>query len=243
MLVHPEQIYKTTNGGVNWFSDFNGANNIALYKIKFTENNTGLICGSGGKFLINTDYVIPVELSSFTATVNGNDVFLNWTTTTELNNSGFGILRSEDNQSWSEIAFIPGFGTISEPRNYTFTDRDLQSENYFYRLKQIDLDGKLTYSEIINVNVTPAEIYFLDQNYPNPFNPVTTIKFSIPEASKVTLYIYNALGQKVEELVNTNLEAGSYNFQWSAKNAATGMYIYELRTDKFVSMKKMILLK
>ncbi len=90
--------------------------------------------------------------------------------------------------------------------------------------------------------ITPLE-YGLDQNYPNPFNPSTTIKFSLAEASDVTLTIYNTLGQKVKELVNEKLEAGRYNYQWNASDVATGMYIYELRADKFVSVKKMILLK
>jgi photosystem II stability/assembly factor-like uncharacterized protein len=90
--------------------------------------------------------------------------------------------------------------------------------------------------------ITPIE-YALEQNYPNPFNPSTMIKFSLPEASDVTLIIYNTLGQKVTELVNTKLDAGRYSYQWNASNVSTGMYIYELRADKFVSVKKMILLK
>jgi hypothetical protein len=87
------------------------------------------------------------------------------------------------------------------------------------------------------------EEYSLEQNYPNPFNPSTTIKFTLPEAADVTLSIYNTLGEKVAELVNSKLEAGRYSYQWEAGSIATGMYIYELRTDKFVSVKKMILLK
>jgi hypothetical protein len=86
--------------------------------------------------------------------------------------------------------------------------------------------------------------YALEQNYPNPFNPSTVIEFSLPEdVSNVKLSIYNALGEKVAELVNTSLVAGKYSYQWNAQNVATGMYIYELRTDKFVSVKKMLLLK
>jgi hypothetical protein len=105
---------------------------------------------------------------------------------------------------------------------------------------------------IINSEVTLLKIsrkeslpvsYNLEQNFPNPFNPNTTIKFSLPEASNVTLTIYNALGQKVGELVNSNFEAGRYSYQWNALDAASGIYIYELRTEKYVSMKKMILLK
>ena len=87
-------------------------------------------------------------------------------------------------------------------------------------------------------------VYALEQNYPNPFNPSTKIEFSIPEdVNNVTLTIYNALGQKVAELVNSKMEAGKYSYVWNASDVATGLYIYELRTDKFVSVKKMILLK
>lgn len=86
--------------------------------------------------------------------------------------------------------------------------------------------------------------YALEQNYPNPFNPSTVIEFSLPEdVSNVKLSIYNALGEKVAELVNTALTAGRYQYQWNASGVATGMYIYELRTDKFAAIKKMILVK
>jgi hypothetical protein len=87
------------------------------------------------------------------------------------------------------------------------------------------------------------EEYDLSQSYPNPFNPSTTIEFSLPEATDVSLNIYNTLGQKVAELVNSKMEAGYYSYVWDARDVTTGMYIYELRTDKFVSIKKMILLK
>ena len=86
--------------------------------------------------------------------------------------------------------------------------------------------------------------YALEQNYPNPFNPSTKIEFSLPEdVNNVTLTIYNALGQRVAELVNSKMDAGQYSYLWNANNVATGMYIFELRTDKFVSVKKMMLMK
>jgi hypothetical protein len=88
----------------------------------------------------------------------------------------------------------------------------------------------------------PAE-YLLEQNYPNPFNPVTTIKFSLPEATNVKLNIYNTLGEKVAVLENGDLDSGYHSYEWNAGSLASGIYIYELRTDNFVAMKKMILLK
>jgi photosystem II stability/assembly factor-like uncharacterized protein len=240
----PEQIYRTTNGGISWISDFSGSNNVALYKIKFTENNIGLICGSGGKLLKNTDYVIPVELTGFMADVLGSDVQLNWTTKTELNNSGFEVLRSEDEQNWVQVGFVSGFGTTTETKNYSFNDVHLACGYYSYRLKQIDFNGSFEYSDIVNVFVSVPIEYGLEQNYPNPFNPSTMIEFTLPEdVANAKLSIFNALGEKVTELVNTSLQAGSYRYSWIAQDLSAGIYIYELRTEKFISVRKMLLLK
>ncbi len=95
----------------------------------------------------------------------------------------------------------------------------------------------------VTSELIPAE-YVLKQNFPNPFNPSTVIEFSLPEdVASVKLSIYNALGEKVAELVNTSLTAGKYQYQWNARDVATGMYIYELRTDNFVEVKKMLLVR
>jgi len=196
--------------------------------------------------LIHGSYVVPVELTSFTASTKGVDVELIWSTATETNNSGFEILREAQNDNkWINIGFVPGFGTTTEPKSYSFTDEDIPTGIYKYRLMQIEFDGTFEYSNeiVVEVDFTPKE-FVLYQNYPNPFNPSTVIEFSLPEdVSNVKLSIYNALGEKVAELVNSALTAGRYQYQWNAQNVATGMYIYELRTEKFVSMKKMILLK
>jgi len=102
---------------------------------------------------------------------------------------------------------------------------------------------KIQVDIVLGSSTVPVD-YMLYQNYPNPFNPSTVIEFSLPEdVTNAKLSIYNALGEKVAELVNTALPAGIYQYQWNASNVATGMYIYELRTDKFVSVKKMVLVK
>lgn len=243
MVGSPELVYKTTNGGSFWLSDFSGGNITSLYKVLFTENQVGLICGSEGKFLKNTDYIVPVELTGFTAVADRNNVQLTWTTRTELNNSGFEVYRMYHGTDWQRITFIPGYGSSTEPKDYFYIDKDVSNGNYFYQLKQIDYNGRYEFSDVISVEVSTPVEYSLAQNYPNPFNPMTTIKFDLPEATEVTLTIYNTLGQKVDEIVNTKLEAGRYSFQWNANDIASGIYIYELRTNKFISSKKMILLK
>ena len=126
---------------------------------------------------------------------------------------------------------------MSNPEKVTLDKLILVDVN---RQKIINIHTEIIYGNPASI---PSD-YMLSQNYPNPFNPSTTIEFSLPEdVSNVKLSIYNALGEKVAELVNTSLVAGKYQYQWNAQNIATGMYIYELRTEKFVSVKKMILLK
>ena len=89
---------------------------------------------------------------------------------------------------------------------------------------------------------TPEQ-YKLSQNYPNPFNPSTTINFTIPYASFVSLKVFNSLGQEIESLVAKDLNAGTYNYNWDAKGLTSGIYFYKLQAGDFIETKKMILLK
>ncbi|HEY6436973.1 MAG TPA: T9SS type A sorting domain-containing protein, partial [Ignavibacteriaceae bacterium] len=88
----------------------------------------------------------------------------------------------------------------------------------------------------------PSE-YTLQQNYPNPFNPATTISYSIPAESQVSLVIYDIMGRQVSVLVNGKQSAGSYNIQFDASSIASGTYFYKLTADEFISVKKMVFLK
>jgi hypothetical protein len=94
---------------------------------------------------------------------------------------------------------------------------------------------------LANVNIPKS--YELYQNYPNPFNPVTTIRYQIPKSGTVTLKVYDILGKEVATLVNENKIEGSYDFSFNAYGFASGVYIYQLRVNDYVSSKKMILLK
>ncbi len=93
-----------------------------------------------------------------------------------------------------------------------------------------------------NEEVLPNKIT-LQQNYPNPFNPSTVIQFNIPFRQRVELTIYNSIGQKVKTLLNLDLSAGLHKVEFNASNLASGVYFYRLKTDKFISTKKMMLLK
>jgi len=86
-------------------------------------------------------------------------------------------------------------------------------------------------------------VYELWQNYPNPFNPSTTIKYSVPEVSKVTLKLFNLLGEEVATLVNEEKVAGNYSIEFDASSLTSGVYFYQLKASDYVSTKKMLLLK
>jgi Secretion system C-terminal sorting domain len=187
--------------------------------------------------------VLPVELTSLSANVSNNNVNLNWTTKTEINNSGFEVQRKTANSNWEDISFVRGYGTSSETHKYTYTDENLNTGKYFYRLKQVDLNGSYKYSDVVSATVNQPFKFDLAQNYPNPFNPSTTIKFSIPKASNVTLRVYNLLGQEVQTLINGFKQAGNYEIKFNARELTTGMYLYKLEAGAFSSVRKMILMK
>ena len=92
------------------------------------------------------------------------------------------------------------------------------------------------------------ERFFLSPNYPNPFNPTTTFEYALPLQSRVTVTIYNELGQSIRTLVNTTQPAGSYSVTWDGRDdrgrsVASGVYFYRLTTDQLVQARKMVLLK
>jgi hypothetical protein len=198
-------------------------------------------------FVYSLESVIPVELKSFTAQASGSNVNLNWSTATEVNNLGFEIQKKVANE-FIAIGFINGKGTTTEIQNYSFTDSDLPSGFYTYRLKQVDLTGSFEYSGEVNVEVTGPQFFALNQNYPNPFNPSTKIDFSLGVDSKITLKVFNMLGEEVTTLINGNMTSGNHYINFNALNLNSGVYIYKLEASgidgsSFTKVKKMTLIK
>ncbi|MBK6876532.1 MAG: T9SS type A sorting domain-containing protein [Ignavibacteria bacterium] len=123
-------------------------------------------------------------------------------------------------------------------------DRNLNSGAYSYRLKQVDFNGNFEYFELNGVaTIGVPENFSLAQNYPNPFNPSTTIVYGVPENGPVTLKIYDNLGREVSTLVNESKTAGFYTATFSAAELSSGVYFYKLESGKFVSVKRMVLMK
>ncbi|MFO7526922.1 MAG: PQQ-binding-like beta-propeller repeat protein, partial [Ignavibacteriaceae bacterium] len=223
------------------------------YEFVAASRDGRVIMFSGG------EDAIPVELTSFTASIAGNDVVLNWNTATEINNMGFDIERkalspqSSVSHNWSKVGFVEGNGTTTQTASYHFVDKNIEYGKYAYRLKQIDFDGTFSYSAEVEVEVGLPINFTLEQNYPNPFNPSTIIKYALPQESRVKLSIYNALGEEVAVLVNDIITAGFHQTEWNGLNntgnkVSSGIYFYRLETEghsgqQFVDVKKMMMVK
>lgn len=235
-------ILRTFDGGLNWISQ-QSPTSQRLNGVFFLDPDFGFAVGESGTILRTIDGGVPVELTSFTASITEKHISLSWTTATETNNRGFEILRAIKEDQWENIGFVPGHGTTTEMQKYSFNDDDVTSGKYEYKLKQIDFDGTFEYSQVVEIYIPIVNKFSLEQNYPNPFNPSTTIKFAIPERNFVTIKVYDVLGNEVATLVNEEKPTGEYEVEFSGKELPSGIFFYKLEAGKYSETKKMILVK
>jgi len=216
----------------------------------YTEGQYTIISDAG-------DNALPVELSSFIAKViSENFVRLHWRTESEINNLGFEIERRQgENRPYRRLAngFIAGNGNTNMPHEYSYSDQTVKLGLWYYRLKQIDFDGKVEYLAEISVEVKhyiPISEFRLNQNYPNPFNPTTTIEFEVPKGyeGEITLSVYDNLGREIETLVQEKFHTGHYLKTWNGKDkndrlVPSGVYYYNLSGTNISLTKKMVFMR
>lgn len=210
------------------------------------QNNELYLVSFDGKIYKFIPTVIPVELGTFNATViEGNKVRLDWFTVTETNNAGFEIERSKDGVNFKKIFFIGGNGTTTNRNTYSYIDDNVNFGTYYYRLKQIDNDGTFTYFKVVAVDLGSPVNFRLNQNFPNPFNPSTKISFVVPAnvKEKITLKIFDLLGNEIITLVNDTLPSGEHEVEFVASNLRSGVYLYRLTAGNFSETKKMVYIK
>ena len=190
---------------------------------------------------------VPVELVRFKADKNNKGVVLNWSTKSETNNAGWEIEQgtgSKEQGAWQKIGFVAGKGTTSEAQSYSYSlPFSRNASQLFFRLKQIDNDGKFSYSSIEEVSVL-TDKFELVGNYPNPFNPTTKIAFNLPKDSKVRVSVSNVLGQEIAVLADKEFKAGNgITVDFNAADFSTGIYFYTINVDGKSFTKSMTLIK
>jgi len=209
-------IKYNTNGVEQWVQRYNGQGNSWDNATAIAVDGSGNVYVTGGSFDIDIDY----DYATIKYNTNGVEQWVKRYNSSE-NSLDYATALAVDG---SGNVFVTGL-SYSSVWNYTtikYTPQPVSVENDKSNL---------------------PSTYHLSQNYPNPFNPATTIKFALPERAKVNLSVYNLLGEKVDELVNGELEAGYHETQWNASGLASGIYFYNFRANDFVETKKLILMK
>ncbi len=199
-----------------------------------------------------TPLPLPIQLASLTAAPSGGStVTLTWKTASETDNYGFYVQRSATAKTgFADVsALIPGHGTSTTGFSYRYADKSAPAGTSYYRLKQVDLDNSVHYSDAVMSTATDVApsvpiVFALSQNYPNPFNPSTDFRFTVAKSGFTTLIVYNVLGQEVATIFNGLTESGQYyTVRLDGTGLASGVYFARLQSGFESQLKKIVLLR
>jgi hypothetical protein len=207
----------------------------------------------GGTYTNPADQSLPVQMSGMEGESTVEGIRLTWETSSEVNNAGFHVWRSNAEDGEYEritTSLIAGQGNSSAGAVYHFTDGNYEGNaTYYYRIEQVDASGGSEMFGAIKVTALfiPTE-YALSQNYPNPFNPSTTFTYDVPEVSEVTIKVYNLLGKEVRTLYSKQQMPGRYTQTWdgtdnTGRNLASGSYFLVLAAGEITRIHKILLLR
>lgn len=203
---------------------------------------------TGINILDITAGVVPITLKELRGKLNSNlTVTLNWITSTESNNKGFYVERTEtnDQSGWASIGFVNGAGSSTVEKNYSLIDQNIQLDKiYRYRLRQVDFDGNFTYSNEVLIRVKDAQKNkLLLTNYPNPFRSVSTIKYNLPSGGNVSLKIYDMAGKEITTLASGFQQSGLYAKEFNATGLSSGIYFCKLVFDGETITNRIMLIR
>jgi hypothetical protein len=175
----------------------------------------------------------PVKFINVSAKWNEGEALINWSTAEELSNKSFSIEKSEDAIAWNSIGEVPGAGNSSSVLNYSFTDASANAPLIYYRIRQIDQDGKSALSFVVSINNSGLSIISI---HPNPFDD----KLEIRNADKiVSLELFNMQGELIESIAGSLLSGGV--FHWDLSHLRSGDYLVKITDNSYkIILKKII---
>jgi hypothetical protein len=178
-------------------------------------------------FTMLTQVNLPVELKSFVGRVEGNNARLFWETATELNNIGFEIEKSTNQTEFSKIGFVKGVGNSVQLNSYNFVDNNFEKTAY-YRLKQLDMDGKFSYSPVIALQKFGLKGSM--KIYPNPLSNQVTLNIDFAENiyKNGSISVFESNGKPIYQ---KNVE-GQDAVQINVNDWARGLYLIRLTTNE-----------
>jgi len=216
------------NGTPQWFplphfwrnADGGDSLDLTLYIFPYLRNSLS-VCN-----------VLPVNILNFGGFIKDNKAYLNWSTATESNNKGFYVERSKDGRNFSSIGFVNGVGNSSQLTNYTYTDitvKDILATTTYYRIKQVDIDGKESTSSILKLDLKNTGAWRL---YPNPVKDIATVELNLTASSKVSLQVISRDGKIVISSDKGTLTQGTQQIFIHTSALAKGSYVVRVKTDK-----------
>jgi hypothetical protein len=190
----------------------------------------GTSCTGATALFLSASPALPVELVSFLAQKNNGAVELKWITASEQNNKGFEVQRSGNAVDWTVIGFVHGAGTSSVENNYGFTDKQAPGGKTYYRLLQIDLDGRRKFSNTVTVDLGHKSFYSIADNPGNG-----QFKIAIRTQEKVELTVLDQNGRR---LMNKPAVAGVEEID--LRSLPAGIYLLQLKRGKEIYSEKLI---
>ncbi len=214
--------------------------------VKFFNSTTGW---SGQYRQNSTDFggifqwtgsIFPVALQNFKGILQNNNALLTWSTATETNNKGFSVERSTDGRNFKAIGFVNGHGTSTQVNNYSYTDADiikLATSSVYYRLKQVDFDGKEKYSGVVKLDLSKI---FSWNILPNPIINESGVQLQLNAQSKVSVQVISVSGKTIQVIDKGSLPEGSYSIPLNLSAAAKGAYYVRLAVNGETFVKTVV---
>jgi hypothetical protein len=243
-------LFKSPDGGTSWAE--RGSDSRATSP---TGGNTVTLndVSSFSRWTLGSEAnPLPVELTSFDGSQWKAGIRLTWQTASEKNNAGFRILRRGEGAkgregTWTEVGFVDGAGTTTEAKTYRFTDSDLPyaADSVAYRLKQVDIDGSVSFSDPISVARDGVESLQLRAPYPNPARQRATVRFAVPDhatSSGMAMGLYDVLGRQVR-VVEVEAEPGRHERVLNVGDVSSGTYVLRLRIGDTVKTRKLTVVR
>lgn len=237
LLLYNNKFYGLTQAGgstgidqVGVLYEFDPTTNVYTQKVTFNFAN-GASPNTAALIAAPTGSVVPIKLISFTAKEKTGAAYLTWETAYELNNKGYNIQHSNDGITFENIGFVPSKGNSSNNTNYEFTDFKQSLGKNYYRLQQVDIDGKITYSniEIVVIKITKNTINI----YPNPTSKIINID---TWAKIETVELFDITGKKLKTYLASQTKIDVSEF-------ANGIYILKIHLALGEMVKEKIIIR
>jgi hypothetical protein len=184
--------------------------------------------------------LLPVELTSFDAVLDGTAAVLTWTTASETNNAGFAVQHRTDG-AFEQVGYRDGAGTTTEAQHYRFRLPDLSAGTHAFRLKQVDLDGSVEFSSPVTVTVRTRTVSSLS---PNPTAGTARLHLSVRRDQAVTVDLYDALGRHVRTVFDGAMASGrTRDIAVGGAALSSGVYLVRIAGERFVTTRRFVVVE